>query len=75
MGVRDLVLGIIVGALARSESRDGLTIAVAASTLVAAGDFALVAPSATPAARTALKVHGSGIVGLLLLWALLRSGR
>jgi hypothetical protein len=75
MGVRDLALGIILGALSKPGSRAGLTVAVAASSLVALGDFTLVAPSATPAARTALKVHGSGIIGLSLLVAILRTGR
>jgi len=75
MGARDLVLGLIVGALAKPESRPGLSATIAATTLVAAADFSLVAQSETPEARTALKVHGAGIAGLLVLWAILRSGR
>lgn len=73
MGVRDLVLGIIVARLAREDARKNLSAAVAASTLVAAGDFALVSRSATPEARTARIVHGSGVAALLVLWAILRA--
>jgi hypothetical protein len=74
-GLRDLVLGLILGALAGEDSRSGLTSAVAASTLVAAGDFALVSRSDTKEAKLATKVHGTGILGLLTLWAILRVGK
>jgi hypothetical protein len=75
MGARDLVLGLIVGGLAKPGSRAGLNSAVAATALVAAADFALVAPSDTKESRSALLVHGSGVAGLFVLWMILRSGR
>ena len=45
------------------------------SALVAAADFSLVVPSETVEAQRALVLHGSGVAGLLFIWALLRSGR
>lgn len=75
MGVRDVVLGLIVGSLSNARSRDVLAGSIAATALVAAGDFSIVSQSETPEARTALKVHGGGIAGLLLLWAIVRAGR
>jgi hypothetical protein len=75
MGARDLALGLVVAALARKESRAGLTSTIAVSALVAAADFSLVVPNETVEAQRALVLHGSGVAGLLFIWALLRSGR
>ena len=75
LGVRDLVLGLLIGAfLVARVPRSVLGVTVALSALVGAGDFTLVAT--TPGAnRKSLPIHAAGTAGLLSIWALLRAGR
>jgi hypothetical protein len=72
LGTRDFVLGLLVARFLRSASdRDALRSTIAVSALVAAGDFAVVFRTRGPSAKAALAIHGSGIVGLLLIRELL----
>ena len=75
LGVRDLVLGLLIGAfLIARVPRGVLAVTVALCALVGAGDFTLVAT--TPGAnRRSLPIHGVGTAGLMVIWALLRAGR
>jgi hypothetical protein len=73
-GVRDLALGMTLGALAFPESRALLATAVGASALVAATDYSLVTRM-RPASLAAPLVHGAGTLALLGLWVTLRAGK
>jgi hypothetical protein len=65
----------VVAAAARRQTRAALAATLAASALVAAADLSLVVRSDAPEAKQASFVHGGGLVALVLLWAIVRSGR
>ena len=72
LGTRDLVLGLLVARfLLAAESRGALRSTIAVSAIVAAADFSAVFGVRRAAAKQALAIHGSGIVGLLLIRELL----
>ena len=75
LGARDLVLGLLLGALLVARAPRGiLGVTVALCALVGAADFTLVAT--TPGAnRKALAIHGAGTAGFVAIWTLLRAGR
>jgi hypothetical protein len=75
LGVRDVALGLILGALAFPESRPALATAVGASALVAAADFSLVSRFGDGTLRLPRLVHGAGTLGLIGLWIALRAGK
>ncbi len=75
LGMRDLVLGLLVGAfLVARVPRGVLGITIALCALVGAGDFTLVATT-SGANRKGLPIHGAGTAGLIVIWAFLRGGR
>ncbi len=72
LGTRDLVLGLLVGRfLLAAEMRPALRSTIAVSAIVAAADFTAVLGVRGGTAKQALAIHGSGIVGLLFIRALL----
>lgn len=72
LGTRDLVLGLLVARfLLAPESRRALRSTIAVSAIVAAADFSAVYGVRRGAAKQALAIHGTGIVGLLLISELL----
>lgn len=74
LGARDAVLGLLVLTFLIAKARGPLGATVALSALVGASDFAIVAASRGRDAKTSLAIHGTGTVGLLIVWGLLRTG-
>jgi hypothetical protein len=75
VGMRDAVLGLVILAYVVRGNRDALAVAIALSALVGASDFTIVALNRGGAAPASLAIHGTGTLGLLAVWALLRQGR
>jgi len=70
LGARDGVLGLLVAWFLIRRSRGALTATIGTATLIGLADFSLVR-AVRPEARKSLSIHGSGVVGLTLLWLLL----
>ena len=74
LGARDAVIGLIVLTFLIAKARGPLGATVALSALVGASDFAIVYGARGLAAKKNLAIHGVGTVGLLVVWALVRTG-
>ncbi|GAC1441773.1 MAG: hypothetical protein NVS3B17_06450 [Vulcanimicrobiaceae bacterium] len=74
LGARDAVLGLIILTLLVAKDRGALGATVALSALVGASDFAIVYAARGTTAKSSLAIHGTGTIGLLAVWGLLRSG-
>ena len=81
MGVRDLVIGVLIGLLASTGSRELVAWALYATTLVALLDFVVVTiDRSTIRAREKTRgipprvLHAAGAIGLGLAGAILRAG-
>ena len=77
LGIRDLVIGLLLGLLAVSRSRELVACGLYASCLVALVDFVLVTLHRTPVERRGippLALHAAGIVGFALAGAVLQAG-
>jgi hypothetical protein len=74
VGVRDVVLASIIGALALTNAREALTVTIAFSTLIAVFDFAIVARHLGAAGRRNLSLHALGALLFALTWLALRAG-
>jgi Domain of unknown function (DUF4267) len=87
MGVRDLVIGILLGLLLWAERPTALACGAAASALIALVDFAVVwsdgggalssgpvPPGPMPSRRVSLLLHGGGCAGLVLTALLILAG-
>ena len=71
VGTRDLVLGLLVARFLRSRERPALRATIAVSILVAVSDFCVVAAVRGLHAKAPLAIHGSGVLGLAAISALL----
>lgn len=81
MGIRDLVIGVLLGLLASTRSRALVAWALYATTLVAVLDFAVVTidrPTTVARGETrripARVLHAAGAIGLALAGAALHAG-
>ena len=87
MGVRDLVIGVLLGLVLWTGSRAALAWGVAASALIAVVDYAVVRAdpqgpesagaawgAGAPPRLVSLALHATGAVGLLLAALLLAAG-
>jgi hypothetical protein len=74
LGARDVVLGLIVIAFLIAKARGPLSVVVALSALVGLADFLIVLSERGPEGARSLAIHGTGTVGLLVTWAVLRAG-
>ncbi len=75
LGARDAVLGLLIVWSLATKQKGALVATIGASTLVACSDFLIVLGVRGTAARTSLAIHGSGVAGLLVVLAALRSER
>jgi hypothetical protein len=73
LGARDAVLGLLILTFWSTQNRAGLEATIGISALAGASDFVLVSRARGPAAAPNLLLHGGGTLGLLALWAFLRS--
>jgi hypothetical protein len=72
LGMRDAVLGLVLLTFLVRGDRRALATSVALSSLVGASDFAIVATRRGGQAPLSLAIHGTGTLGLLAIWAMLR---
>ena len=75
VGMRDAVLGLVLLAFLVRREREPLAIVVGLSALVGASDFTIVGTRRGAAAPRSLAIHGTGTIGLIGIWALLRAQR
>jgi hypothetical protein len=72
LGMRDAVLGLVLLTFLVRGDRRALATSVGLSSLVGASDFTIVATRRGFQAPLSLAIHGTGTLGLLGIWALLR---
>jgi len=73
LGARDAILGLLTVAFLVQRDHRALATTVGLSALVGASDFAVIASTRGTEAPLSLAIHGTGTVGLLGIWALLRA--
>jgi hypothetical protein len=72
LGMRDAILGLIILTFLARGERGPLATAIGLSALVGASDFTIVAAQRRLEAPLSLAIHGTGTLGLLAIYALLR---
>jgi len=72
LGMRDAVLGLVLLTFLLRRDSAALATSVGLSSLVGASDFAIVATRRGGQAPLSLAIHGTGTLGLLAIWAMLR---
>ncbi len=75
LGSRDAALGLLIAWCLATNHKRALAATIGASTLVACCDFLIVVGTRGSAARKSLAIHGSGMAGLIVVLAALRSER
>ncbi len=73
LGARDAILGLLTIAFLVQRNRRALATTIGLSALVGASDFAIIASTRGTAVPLSLAIHGTGTIGLLGIWALLRA--
>jgi hypothetical protein len=73
LGIRDAVLGLLIARFLVTGNRSALEATLGISALAGASDFLTVARLRGGAAASSLFIHGGGTIGLLGIWALVRS--